>query len=212
MKKSSDQMLTGFPDADREIVMKLDDRELLIVCGSPNKYSIKLCNEDFFRNRSMKYLKDFIQYKEPSMSWKKFYILIVSNIDRNDFEIFVTYKNKPMFIDRQNYFLSIYLRHLHYGGDIEQELHFVLILPVMGNSAIIDYNMSTMESVLKIMMILKTLKVKDVPENFMDYFAPIESLDAGRLLYVNYEPFKPYVKQMEEEIDNIYKRVMKDTE
>ena len=174
MKKSTDQMLTGFPDADREILMKLDDRELFMICSTPkNKYSIKLCNEDFFRNRSMKYLKDFIQYKEPSMTWKKFYILIASNIDRNEFQRFLTYKNKPMFIERERCFLSTYLYSIQYQGDIGKEIFRVIGPYAPGIVDILFHNMSTMETVLKIMMILKALKVKNVPENFMQYFDPL---------------------------------------
>ena len=117
-----------------------------------------------------------------------------------------------MFIEKERCFLSTYLRNLQNGNDIEKEIHRMIgpyVVP--GIVDILYYNMSTMETVLKIMMILKALKVKNVPENFMQYFDPIESLDSDHLQYVNYEPRKLYAKKMEEEIDNIYKRVMKDT-
>ncbi len=47
-----ERYMTGITDVDREILMRFDDKELFAVCSAKNKYSLKLCDETFFKNRS----------------------------------------------------------------------------------------------------------------------------------------------------------------
>ena len=66
---------TKIRDQDREILFKLeDDKELLQVC-SLSKYTLSLCNEDFFHNR-MK--QKYPEVKKPeNMTWKNFFLQTV---------------------------------------------------------------------------------------------------------------------------------------
>ena len=200
-------MMTGISDADREVLMKLDDRELFMICLSPkNKYSIKLCNEDFFRNRSMKFLPGYVKFKNPDISWKKFYVYtrqISDFIDANSLGRFLRYKNIPLFMNMQDGLLIAFFASLGNGRQqVEKEIYKIMI-------PLLQCGMSSMEIALKFIIILQTLKVKHIPENFMQYFDPIETLDESHLMYVQDEiQIRPALKIAEQQIDEIYKRVI----
>jgi hypothetical protein len=196
--------MTGIPDADREVLMRLDDRELYLICLSPkNKYSNKLCNEDFFRNRSAKYLSKYINMKQPNLSWKKFYVYmreILELIGEDSFERFLKNKNTPLFITIQGYFLSDFLRSLNNKGEIEQKLYTIM-------QPLLEYHLSSMKIVLKVMMILQRLNLRTIPHRFMQYFDPIESLDQSHLEYINHIDVKEALRLTEERVDKIFRRV-----
>jgi len=102
------KMLTGLPDADREILMKLDEREFLYVCSPPkNSYSRKICNEDLFRNRLQKKYPESLEYKPENQTWKKYYLSTIyynSKIEEEGIEFLKTgnpkdfYHNFPSFL------------------------------------------------------------------------------------------------------------------
>lgn len=202
----NEKMMTGVADADREVLMKLDDRELFTICLSPkNKYSMKLCNEDFFRNRTMKFLPGYGKFKNPDISWKKFYVYtrqISDFIDANSLERFLKYKNTPLFMDMQAGFLAQFFRNLCNGQGLEEELCKII-------APLIIYEISSMEIALKVVIILQALKLKQVPKNFMQYFSPIETLGLIHLMYVNDETqIRPALKIAEQQIDEIYQRII----
>ena len=69
------KMLTQLPDVDREILLKLDEREFLEICSPPkSSYSRKLCNEDLFRKRLVLKYPSAYQYKPENQTWKKYYL------------------------------------------------------------------------------------------------------------------------------------------
>ena len=195
-----EKMLTGIADVDREVLIRLDDRELFMICLSPkNKHSIKLCNEDFFRNRSMKFLSGYVKYKNPDISWKKFYVYtrqISDFIEPDSLERFFQYKNKPLFMNIHGGNLSAFLKNLK-GKGTEDQLYWIA-------APLLQFNMSTMEIVLKILIILQTLKLKHVPKNFIQYFDPIETLDDDHLQYVNHPDIKGPVKEMTQQLNRLY--------
>lgn len=69
-------MLSGFKDTDREILLKLKDRDLLNAC-STNKYFSSLCDESFFRNRIAYKYPLALSNKPENMKWKQFYLKLV---------------------------------------------------------------------------------------------------------------------------------------
>lgn len=68
-------ILTGNLDADRLILEKLDNYDLLKVCKLANKYIQKLCNEDFFRRKLLFLFPKLI--KPENLTWRKYYIYLI---------------------------------------------------------------------------------------------------------------------------------------
>ena len=73
--------LSGLKDTDREILSKLEsDRDLLNAC-SLNKYTWKLCDDNFFRNRLITKYPDAVQYNKIG-KWKQYYLSSIYYISR----------------------------------------------------------------------------------------------------------------------------------
>jgi len=71
---------SGNKDVDREILSKLDDRNLLQAC-QVNKYVWnQVCNEDFFRNRLLKMFPEI--KREDVKNWKEFYLRAIYYISK----------------------------------------------------------------------------------------------------------------------------------
>ena len=64
---------TGHKDTDREILMELNDRDLLVAC-SANKYFLNnVCDEKFLKRRFSKY-PGIEDYKKDDESWRAFFL------------------------------------------------------------------------------------------------------------------------------------------
>lgn len=73
--------LSGLKDTDREILSKLEsDRDLLNAC-SLNKYTWKLCDDNFFRNRLIAKYPDAVKYNKKG-KWKEYYLSTIYYINR----------------------------------------------------------------------------------------------------------------------------------
>lgn len=72
---------TGSNDANRVILSKLDDRNLLTICRV-NTYFRNLCNEDFYRNRLISKYPDAAKYKPAELTWKKYYLNVVYYVNK----------------------------------------------------------------------------------------------------------------------------------
>ena len=88
-KKNS---LTGIRDLDREIVNKLNDKDLLNMCGLNRTYSEKICNDDYFRIRTENGFSETVPYKDileitstktsiSTKTWKNHYFTMLKYID-----------------------------------------------------------------------------------------------------------------------------------
>jgi hypothetical protein len=65
---------TGLKDADREILMRIDsDQELLSTCLL-NKYSLSLCNNDFYHNRMILKFPYLLSFYPQNTDWKLAYL------------------------------------------------------------------------------------------------------------------------------------------
>ena len=65
--------LSGIRDVDREIMDKVDDRELLNAC-SINKYTWSIvCDDAFLRRRLLNKYPEIEQYKGNEETWKRFF-------------------------------------------------------------------------------------------------------------------------------------------
>jgi hypothetical protein len=65
---------TGLKDADREILMKIDsDQELLSTCLL-SKYSLSLCNDDFYHNRMILKFPYLLSFYPKNTDWKLAYL------------------------------------------------------------------------------------------------------------------------------------------
>ena len=64
-------MLTGIKDVDREILSKVDDKELLKVCSVDKRFWNDVCDDDFLRRRFLNKYPGIERYKE---TWKEFFL------------------------------------------------------------------------------------------------------------------------------------------
>ena len=72
--------LSGIKDLDREILGKIDDRELLKVC-SIDKYTWNtVCDDAFLRRRLLAKYPEIEQYKFENETWKNFFLRVVQTI------------------------------------------------------------------------------------------------------------------------------------
>src|SRR5581483_7258204 len=73
-------MSTGNLDVDRQILMRLDDRDMLSACSVNKYYNKKVCSEAFFQDRLQFFYPNLFALakisKEETLnfSWKKFYL------------------------------------------------------------------------------------------------------------------------------------------
>ena len=67
------------PDVDREILIKLPNREILELCKSNLYFFNRVCNDNFFYRLLQDRYPDFIQYKQNNWSWKRLFLTIVFN-------------------------------------------------------------------------------------------------------------------------------------
>ena len=197
--------MTGITDVDREILMRFDDKELFDVCFSKNKYSLKLCDETFFQNRFFQKFPELQNNKPHNLTWQKFYI--ISGFLKNEYkgskniEIikrFFTDGNKPYFIKGYSN-LYIFLHKMRNRSPIEHLL-YKTIAPLFDS-----YNLTSMEIVLKIIVLYKTLDLGKVPEYFLNSFIPISELDVAGLTWVNDKRVQATINKIKEKIDDIYK-------
>ena len=69
-------------DVDREILGKLDDRDLFQTVLT-SKYAYEITNNDnFWRNRLLKRYESTIPYKAENMSWKRYYLSVIYYIGK----------------------------------------------------------------------------------------------------------------------------------
>ena len=87
-------MLTGIRDVDREIVNNLSDKDLLNMCILNKTYSQRVCDDSYFRLRTLARFPETVPYKDyvnegkRVRSWKNHYLNVVKYIDllQTDFE------------------------------------------------------------------------------------------------------------------------------
>ena len=78
-------MLTGIKDVDREILSKVDDKELLKVCSIDKRFWNDVCDDDFLKRRLLSKYPGIEKYKE---AWKDFFLKATFYISKmkEDFE------------------------------------------------------------------------------------------------------------------------------
>lgn len=79
--------IVGIKDVDLKILMEMDDRELLSICASQNKYIYRICkNELFWEQRYLKRFasinKEAANHKPINRRWKRHYLQTVIDLDR----------------------------------------------------------------------------------------------------------------------------------
>lgn len=74
--------LSGIRDVDREILSKIDDKDLLKTC-SIDKYTWeKVCDDGFLQRRLGKKYPEIEQYKMEGESWKRFFLRAIHYITK----------------------------------------------------------------------------------------------------------------------------------
>jgi ankyrin repeat protein len=104
--------LSGIKDVDREILSKLDDRELLKTC-SIDKYTWgTVCDDAFLRRRLLSKYSEIEQYKSEEESWKKFFLRAIYYISKMKEE----YEYNYSFGDFKKQY-DILSRNIYYKND-----------------------------------------------------------------------------------------------
>ena len=83
MSTSKTNLLTGIRDVDREILNKMSDRDFLQMCSINKTYSERVCDETYFRLRTLARFPETIHYKDyvKLRTWKNHYLAVVYYID-----------------------------------------------------------------------------------------------------------------------------------
>lgn len=71
---------TGNKDADREILSKLEDKDLLQICSVNKYFKYIVCDDEFFKRRLMKY-PDIEKYRGDK-KWRRFFLETVYYISK----------------------------------------------------------------------------------------------------------------------------------
>jgi len=74
------ERFSGNKDVDREILSKLDDKNLLKACQINKYFWEKVCNEDFFRNRLLNNYPNI--RREDIKNWKEFHLRAIYYISK----------------------------------------------------------------------------------------------------------------------------------
>ena len=105
----SQTTLTGIKDVDREIVNKLNDRDLLNMCSMNKTYAERVCDDSYFRLRTEARFPETIKYKDyikitnenkvnertrRVRTWKNHYLAIVKYIDLLQTDFRYKYKSQ----------------------------------------------------------------------------------------------------------------------
>ena len=69
--------LTGIKDLDREILERVDDKELLTVCSIDKRMWNEVCDDVFMKRRLMKKYPGIEKYKP---SWKEFFLDVTKTV------------------------------------------------------------------------------------------------------------------------------------
>jgi hypothetical protein len=75
-------MISGIKDIDREILGKLDDRELLKACSIDSYTWNTVCDDAFLRRRLLTKYPEIEQYKLQRESWKQFFLRTIYYISK----------------------------------------------------------------------------------------------------------------------------------
>jgi hypothetical protein len=72
--------LTNQRDLDREILLKLNDRDFLLTCNSSRYLRENVCDEQFFKKRLTLTYPDTLNYNLNNKSWRQYYIETVFHV------------------------------------------------------------------------------------------------------------------------------------
>jgi len=152
------ERFSGNKDVDREILSKLDDRNLLQAC-QVNKYVWnQVCNEDFFRNRLLKMFPEI--KREDIKNWKEFYLQAIYYISKmkedygyvytfGDFKEqykllkqLITDKNKLLYYSSRKGELALVIWSLKNGADHAKIDEALVIASAQGHLEVVKYLVS----------------------------------------------------------------------
>jgi hypothetical protein len=61
-------------DLDREILLRMTDRDFLLTCNSSNFLRENVCDENFFKKRLTLTYPNTLNYKPDNKTWRQYYI------------------------------------------------------------------------------------------------------------------------------------------
>lgn len=112
--------LSGIRDIDREILSKLDDRELLKVCSIDKNTWGDVCDDDFLKRRLLSKYPN-IDSNKTEESWKQFFLKAIYYIDKlkEEFNYEYTYGD---FVKQYNILKKIYEKEIDINGTMKNLL------------------------------------------------------------------------------------------
>ena len=94
---------TNMKDVDREILLKMSDRDILKTCSLNKYFSKKVCDDDFFRRLFQARYPRLVKEKPSYRNWKQHYLKTIYAIDKLK-DVGVVYTEKARF-DPEYYLL-----------------------------------------------------------------------------------------------------------
>ncbi len=121
----SKETLTGIKDVDKIILSHIDDRQLIEICSLNKTYMEKVCDEHFFRDRTISKYPETIKYKDYGRvrSWKQHYLNNVkySDLLKNYGGYSKKYKSPKLYYDTRMILLINEFDYEEWEEDWEEE-------------------------------------------------------------------------------------------
>ena len=87
---------TNIKDLDREILLKMSDRDILKTCSLNKYFSKKVCDDDFFHRLFQVRYPYLVKEKASYRNWKQHYLKTIYAIDKLK-DLGVSYTEKARF-------------------------------------------------------------------------------------------------------------------
>ena len=147
----STNLLTGIKDVDRLVLEYIDDKQLLEMCGLNRTYSQRVCDDAFFRRRTIARFPETVQYKDgaKTRTWKNHYLAIIKYIDllQTDFQYEYTAEDKSpellylsMLVVKRNYYIYYSKNRALMSASEEGHLEIVKYLVENGADVTVEDN------------------------------------------------------------------------
>jgi len=141
-------MISGNKDIDRDILNKLDDKELLKAC-SIDKYTWNtVCDDEFFHRRILVKYSEIKKFRRENETWKHFFLRTITyislmrekfNVSTNHLTLFENYQNNINRISYQTALLGE-LNYVKWSLKNGADINFVLrIASEYGHLEIVKY-------------------------------------------------------------------------
>jgi hypothetical protein len=131
------ERLSGIVDTDREILLKLSDKDLLKSCGINKYFRNKVCNEQFYITRLTNTYPDTLKYKNENISWREYFLKTIYYISKMKEKFGIEYINGNPYI---NYLVKIVLENKIINEYVREDIIHDIQTETRHHSALLRVN------------------------------------------------------------------------